>query len=40
LNKKFDQLYFEELREMEISEENFEDEVPYSLDLGKALFSF
>jgi N-acetylglutamate synthase-like GNAT family acetyltransferase len=39
LNKKFEHLYFEELAEMEISDESCDAEVTYSLDLGKALFS-
>jgi hypothetical protein len=39
LNKKFEHLYFEELLEMEVNDENGDDEVTYNLDLGMAMFS-
>ncbi|MFD2682590.1 hypothetical protein [Bacillus seohaeanensis] len=38
LNKKLEQLYFEELAEMEVHEEKGDTELPYSLELAKAVF--
>jgi hypothetical protein len=39
LNKKLEHLYFEELLEMGVNDENGDDEVTYSLDLGMMMFS-